>query len=463
MRMHRLSTRELAIFTYLLVDQKTNQCAVVDPVRNITPILKLIESEKLSITDILETHVHADFLSGARELKHHLKGKATIHCSGAAGQGWTPQYADRALQDRDEVDLGSVRIQAWHTPGHSPEHMSYIVFDGTRSKEHPCMALTGDFLLVDSAGRPDLLGEEAAKTLTKQLYLSIINVLPKLPDYLAIFPAHGSGSLCGKLIGGMDSSTLGYERLVNPLLQVDSEDSWMEKLLQNTPPLPSYFARMKQINLAGQTLLADLVPSRNMPPCEIAALDPHKTFLLDVRALEEFSKGFVTGSVNIPVAASFAKWAVEFIPPGSPIAVIGPSEEALQSALSTLRLVGLDQIIGYCLFKPQFTQQVEPLSTIPLAAPELVAGRKEQVCVVDVRTAVEWKNGHIANALHIELASLTQQLAFIPKNQPVYTVCEMGPRASIAASLLYKAGFKNVHSVQGGMQAWSQQKLPIQT
>ena len=290
MRMHRLYTPGLSIFTYLLIDEKTHQCAVVDPVKTSFP--HKISNEDLSITDIFETHVHADFLSGAKELKHRLKNQPVIHCSGMAGPDWVPAYADHLLTDRDEIGVGSVRIQAWHTPGHSPEHMSYIVFDDARDKTNPCVALTGDFIFVGSIGRPDLLGKEALHTLSKQLYHSIIHLLPQLPDYLEIFPGHGSGSLCGKKISGMESSTLGYERQVNPLLQARPESHWIKTLLANTPITPSYFSRMKKMNLEGPRLLADLEPPRKIQPEEFLSLNPQKTFILDARSPEEFSEGF---------------------------------------------------------------------------------------------------------------------------------------------------------------------------
>ncbi len=453
MRMHRLSIPGLSIFTYLLIDQETDRCAVVDPVRNIEPLLQLAAKEELQITDVFETHVHADFLSGAKELKHRLGNAVTLHCSGMGGPEWTPKYADKLLNDRDEVSLGTVRIQAWHTPGHSPEHVSYIIFDDLRDTEHPCAALTGDFLFVGSLGRPDLLGEESLKIMAKKLYHSVTKVLPELPDYLEIFPAHGAGSFCGKGIGGMNSSTLGYERQANPLLQQVNEIQWMEKLLEYPPRTPRYFARIKKLNVQGPQLLATMTPPRAMSIEEVAKLDVSTTQLLDVRGVEAFSAAFFTGSLNIPLAGSFAMWVAEFTLPEIPIVLIGSSDEEMTAALSLLRLIGLDQVVGYCLLAEQFGTG---LSTILLEEPEVVAKQMEEYLILDVRTSAEWANGHIPEAMHVELSVLPSSLKLIPREKPIYTMCAMGQRASIAASFLRKAGFEKVGNIRGGMTAWDE-------
>ena len=462
MRMRRLSIPGLSIFTYLLIDQKAGCCAVIDPVRDIGPLLQLVEQEELRITDVLETHVHADFLSGAKELKHHLGDAVTIHCSGMGGKAWIPKYADRVLKDREEVIVGTVRIQAWHTPGHSPEHLTYVIFDDSRDKEHPCAALTGDFLFVGSLGRPDLLGNEALETLSQQLYHSVTKVLPELPDYLEIFPAHGAGSFCGKGIGSMSSSTVGYERQANPLLHAAGEKIWTDKLLEKAPKTPRYFEHMKRLNVTGPPLLEDLAPPRLMQIQELLSLDRQEVQIVDVRSVEEFSAGFLPGAVNIPPSSSFAMWATEFILPEVPIALVAPDEETAKSTLSILHLIGLDHIMGYCIFTPaQVKLSKKQLFTISLAAPEFVAGYDS--CILDVRTAAEWESGHIADAIHIELTALPAQLPPIPKDQALYVICGMGQRASTAVSLLRRAGFDKANNIRGGMQAWSQAKLPIES
>jgi hydroxyacylglutathione hydrolase len=209
----------LAIYSYLVGDEKTKEAAVIDPTRDGDEYLRVSKTEGLRITHVVETHVHADFVSGAAELKERIGGAAQVHSSGLGGKDWIPPYADCVVKDGDEIVMGSIRLKAIHTPGHTPEHLSWAVYDQTRSKDTPWLILTGDFLFVGDVGRPDLLGEEARRTLAHQLYQSVFKVLPAFPDFTEIYPAHGAGSLCGKALGSRSSSTLGFEGRFNGALQ----------------------------------------------------------------------------------------------------------------------------------------------------------------------------------------------------------------------------------------------------
>jgi hydroxyacylglutathione hydrolase len=224
----------LAIASYMIGDERTKEVAVIDPTRDVDEYLRIARDEGLRITHVFETHVHADFVSGSAELKARLAegGTApTVHASGMGGKEWTPPYADHVVRDGDEVAIGSVRLKAVHTPGHTPEHVMWVVFDDTRSRDVPWLAFTGDFLFVGDVGRPDLLGEEARRQLAHQLYRSVFDVLPPLPEFAEVFPAHGAGSLCGKAIGSRRSSTIGFERRFNTSLKPAAEGEWTERLL----------------------------------------------------------------------------------------------------------------------------------------------------------------------------------------------------------------------------------------
>ena len=251
---HQRFVPGLAIYSYLVGDEKTKEAAVIDPTRDVDAFLEIAKREGLHIKHVLETHVHADFVSGSREMKDRLGDDVTIHASGMGGEDWTPSYADHVVQDGDEVVMGSVRLKAVHTPGHTLEHVSWALFDDSRSKDTPWLIFTGDFVFVGDVGRPDLLGEEARKELAHQLYRSVFGKLPPLPDFTEIFPGHGAGSLCGKAIGSRASSTLGYERRFNAALVEKPEEEWIADLMDQMPLSPPYFTRMKRINKEGPTV-----------------------------------------------------------------------------------------------------------------------------------------------------------------------------------------------------------------
>src|SRR5690606_9059127 len=241
----------LAIASYVVGNEETGEAVVVDPTRDIEEFISYAKDNDLHIRHILETHVHADFVSGARELKARLGDQPQVHCSGLGGKEWTPPYADHVAADGDEVKIGSVRLQAVHTPGHTPEHVSWALYDDSRSSETPWVLFTGDFLFVGDVGRPDLLGEEAKKQLAHQLYSSVFERLPAMPDITEIFPAHGAGSLCGKAISSRRSSTVGFERRYNSALKEKPEQQWVDDLMSDMPLAPPYFRRMKKVNSEG--------------------------------------------------------------------------------------------------------------------------------------------------------------------------------------------------------------------
>ena len=231
----------LAIASYMVGDEKAKQVAVIDPTRDVDEYVQIAKDEGLHITHILETHVHADYVSGSAELKSRLDGKPQVVVSGMGGKQWTPPYADQVVNDGDELTLGNIRLKAVHTPGHTPEHVTWALYDNTRSKDVPWLLFTGDFMFVGDVGRPDLLGPDEQKALAHQLYTSVFEKLNGVPDFTEIFPAHGSGSLCGKAIGSRRSSTLGFERKFNPALQPAAEAEWTDTLLQKHAPSSALF------------------------------------------------------------------------------------------------------------------------------------------------------------------------------------------------------------------------------
>jgi hydroxyacylglutathione hydrolase len=455
----------LAIASYMVGDEKKKTVAVIDPTRDVDEYIRVAKDEGLHITHVLETHVHADFVSGAAELKARLNGTPEIVVSGMGGKDWTPPYADRVVKDGDEVTLGSVRLKAMHTPGHTPEHVTWALYDDTRSKDTPWLLFTGDFVFVGDVGRPDLLGPDEQKALAHQLYTSLFERLGALPDFTEIFPAHGPGSLCGKAIGSRRSSTLGFERQFSAALQQRPEPEWTAALLQDMPLAPPYFRRMKQVNREGPKVFGPELPGqRRFSAKELHDRVCADCLVVDVRPKEAYASAHVPGSINIPLGQNLPSWAGWVLPYDKRLLIVPGDPSDMKEVVTHLVRVGLDNVEGYLDDgMDAWENQGFPISQLgSISAQELgkrlANGRKP--FVLDVRTETEWNAGHIDGALHIHGGLLKDRYRDVPKDRPVAVVCGTGYRGSIAASFLKSNGFTDVSNVLGGMTAWKAAGLP---
>lgn len=466
---HQRFVPGLAIASYIVGDEKTKEVAVIDATRDVEEFIEIAKREGLRIAHILETHVHADFVSGSAELKARLSGEPQIHASGLGGAQWTPPYADHVVKDGDEVCLGGVRLKAIHTPGHTPEHLSWALYDDTRSKQEPWLLFTGDFLFVGDVGRPDLLGEEARKGLASQLYQSVFQTVEPLPDFTEIFPGHGAGSLCGKAIGSRRSSTMGFERRFNGALQSASEEKWTETLLRGMPLAPPYFRRMKQVNSQGPKILGTELPGRQ----RFSSKDLHERLcenclVVDVRSKEAFAAAHIPGSVNIPLGPNLPTWAGWVLPYDRSLVIVADDTSDVPEVVTHLIRVGLDDIQGYLddgihAWEDHGYEisRLETLSVHDLAG--RLKSASEPPFVLDVRTDSEWESGHIDEAKHIHGGLLQEHFGEVPKDRPVAVICGSGYRGSIAASFLKREGYERVANVLGGMTAWKNASLPTVT
>jgi hydroxyacylglutathione hydrolase len=460
MLLHQRFIPGLAIASYLVGDERTGEAAVIDPTRDVEEYLAYARDNDLHIRHILETHVHADFVSGARELKARLKDQPVIHSSGMGGAEWTPPYADHVAKDGDEVQVGSMRLKAIHTPGHTPEHLSWALYDDTRSKETPWIIFTGDFLFVGDVGRPDLLGAEAQRQLAHQLYQSVFDRLPGVPDITEIFPAHGAGSLCGKAISSRRSSTVGFERKFNSVLTRKPEEQWIRELMADMPLAPPYFRRMKKMNQAGPAILGPELPDlRRWSVKEVHDRVCEKCLILDVRSKEAFAAAHIPDAINIPFGPQLPTWAGWVLPYDRPIQLIVDHAAQVPEVVTHLIRVGFDEVQGYV----QGGIDGWETSGYPLAKLETMSVHQlrdrlaqgtDRVTVLDVRTEKEWNAGHIDGAIHIHGGKLQERFADVPQSQPVAVICGSGYRASIAASFLKREGYADVTNVVGGMSAW---------
>jgi hydroxyacylglutathione hydrolase len=457
----------LAIVSHLIGDETTGEAAVVDPTRDVDEFIRLAADNGLRISHILETHVHADFVSGSKELKARLAGAPVIHCSGMGGDEWTATYADHTVKEGDEIRLGPVRLQAAHMPGHTPEHVCWAVFDDSRSREIPWLLFSGDFLFVGDVGRPDLLGEEAQKQLARQLYQSLFEKLDRIPDVTEILPAHGAGSLCGKAMSSRRSSTVGFERQFNPALKRKPEEQWVRDLMAGMPPAPPYFRRMKQVNKEGPEVLGtDTPPPARCAPREVERRLGQKGLVVDVRSKEAFAAAHIPASLNIPFGPMLPTWAGWVLPYDQPLLLVTESPAQVQAAATHLLRVGFDNLAGVLEggMEAWETAGLPLTSLATLSAQELgrrLRQKREDVVVLDVRTDAEWSAGHIEGARHIMLGKLPERLAEVPRNTPVVVVCASGYRGAIAGSLLRREGYPQVSNVVGGMRAWQAAGLPM--
>ncbi|MGK5594809.1 MAG: MBL fold metallo-hydrolase [Parachlamydiaceae bacterium] len=451
MILERFFYRDLAINTYLIADESSKVCAVIDPVRDVGQVVELIRELHLDLRYILETHVHADFASGAKELKAAFGNQPSIYCSVMGGTQWLPKYVDHPVRDGEEIHLGkTLLLKALHTPGHTPEHLVWLCY---QENAYPRCIFTGDLLFVGSVGRPDLLGENDFFAQASALYCSLFEKLARFPDEVEIFPAHGAGSFCGKAISHRPSSTLGYERQFNESLQKMDLSRWIESLKQDMPRAPKAYSKIKEINTGDPKLMKELFESSSI----ISTAEFMKKLFIDVRSPEAFAAKHLKNSINIPLKGAFSSWLEMVLQPEDVFSLIISSEDTLEPIKKMLAVAGLEKLEGYILWEDLVDGGPDMITTLPLISP----GHFQKRVIIDVRTPSEWRSGHIEGARHIELPALQGSLQELSKAGPIATICGSGYRSSIAASILKRAGFSDVANIQGGMQAWKEAKLPI--
>lgn len=451
MFLHQLFVKGLGHASYLLGDESVGVAAVIDPRRDVDAYLELARAEGLRITDILETHVHNDYVSGADELRRRTG--ATLRVSAKAGL----TRAHQPLHDGDVLRLGSLRIRVIATPGHTPDHLSFAVADLSRSDED-WVLFSGGALLVGTAARPDLLGGpgEAARAAGVE-FATLRDRIAPLPDWVELYPTHGAGSLCGSGIGGKRWSTIGYERRHNPALGQPDADAFRRYILAEQPTVPAYWRRMRPLNQAGATPLGELDAPRPMTPDQLEHAAGHDAVVVDARDPAAFATGHIPGALGIGLADSFGTWVGSMVPIDSQLILVLERPEDLDQAVVQLRRAGYDKIAGYLVGGfHAWRESGRPIASLETrTADELAAAVGEGgTRVLDVREASEWNSGHIAGALHIPGGALPGRVDDVPADRPLTVVCGSGYRSTVAASLLLRAGRENVSSLIGGMTAY---------
>jgi hydroxyacylglutathione hydrolase len=433
------------------------EAAVVDPRRDVDAYLEEAEREGLAIRHVIETHLHADFVSGHHELARRTGAKIYFGARARAA------FAHQAVRDGDEVRFGDVLLRFQETPGHTPESVCVLVFDRVAGDE-PRMVLTGDTLFIGDVGRPDLAGGQGSPAeLAGQLYDSLHTKLLTLPDSVAVYPGHGAGSLCGKNISSETSSTIGQQRRFNYAVQPMEREEFIRLVTTDLPEAPAYFARDAALNRRGPTSLSELQAPRALSPAEVDESHSAGAILLDTRTAAQYGTGHVAGSVHIGLSGQFASWAGTLLSPEAPIVLTAEDEEHVAEARTRLARVGLENVAGYLSGGIlAWHESGRPLASTEQIAVDELARRiasGEIAQLLDVRRPGEWTAGHIAEARHLPLHELASRACELEKNRPASLICASGYRSSIATSLLEQAGFKHVTNVVGGMNAWSSARL----
>jgi len=455
----RVYTPGLAQVAYLVADEAAKVAAVIDPRRDIDAYLEWAALRDLRIEAALETHVHADFVSGARELA--AATGATIYASRRGEQ----EFPYHPLDDGEEVAVGRLRLRAFWTPGHTPEHVGYLLIDPDSSPD-PIALFSGDVLFAGEIGRPDLLGPEQTQRLIEQLYDTVVNRLSQLPDDVIVYPGHTAGSPCGKKIGDAPQTTIGQEKRFNYAFQTRDKIEFVRTVMEGMPRPPAYYPLMKRVNKAGPILLRELRAGVGLSPNEVEALQAKGAVVIDARSPEAFGAGHVSGAVSVGLGSSFAIWAGWLTPYDRDLVLILDDDERFGEAQTELRRIGLDCVAGYlaggmAAWEASGRKVVAlPQMTVHEVANHL-ADPFNGLVVLDVRDAIEWAGGHIPGAVNCSAGEIAQGAeAPVPAAGHVAVICGTGYRSSVAASILQARGIPSVCNVTGGMGAWEAAGLP---
>jgi hydroxyacylglutathione hydrolase len=488
MLLRRFYDTPLAQASYLLGCQATGEAVVVDPNRDVEQYTRAAAAEGLRITYVTETHIHADFVSGARELARCTGARLLLSDEG--GADWRYGYPDAEdaahgvtatpLRDGDHVMVGNVRLDVEATPGHTPEHLTFLVTDAAAA-DRPVGAFTGDFIFVGDVGRPDLLEraagmrgtmESGARTLFQSL-----RRFERHADWLQLWPGHGAGSACGKALGAMPSTTLGYERLYNWGLATRDEDEFVRSVLAGQPEAPRYFARMKRVNRDGPRVLGGIPQPAHRPGVELADALARGAVVVDTRAAAAVAARHVPGTLNNPLGGAFLTWAGALLPddpelylivghgePGATPPTLTNGASPLAEAVRSLTMIGVDRVAGYFTAEALGAWMAAhgELARTPQMTSDELASRlaadavaRGELAVVDVRGRAEWEAGHLPGVPNIPLGALPDRLAELPRDRPVVLHCQGGSRSAIAASVLRAHGFQDVVNLEGGFRGWA--------
>jgi hydroxyacylglutathione hydrolase len=447
----------LSQYSYLVGCPASGRAVVIDPVRKLDQYVEAADAEGLRITDVTETHIHADFASGARALAQRTG--ATLHVSGEGGPDWQYAFASHAgvnvVGHGAVLAAGSIELKVLHTPGHTPEHLTFVVTDRAQSPE-PLGAFTGDFVFAGDVGRPDLLEKAAgqrgtADAAARRLFASIRSFAAN-PDHWLLWPGHGAGSACGKRLGGTPVTTLGYEKLTNWAFTTREEDAFVEAILSDQPDAPRYFGEMKRPNRLGAPRRRAKAELRRLGSAELQSLVVAHAEFIDLRS-DASTSGYLPGSILLSLTRQFLTYAGSVLRYGMPVYLVSDDGHDAAEGMEALALIGIDDVKGWV---PRATLDayeaegggLERMVTIAVA--EALERQARGHLLLDVRSTSEWRAGHMPNAVHAPLATMLDSVRDLDRDTPVSVYCQAGSRSRVAATALRRVGFTHVANVEGG-------------
>jgi len=448
--------KTLAQGSYLIGCQALGSAIVIDAKRDVDTYIEIAKKNQLRITHITETHIHADFLSGSRELAQ-LTG-AELLLSNAGPAEWQYDFEHTGLYDADRIKVGNIELQVLHTPGHTPESLSFIVYD-TPATPAPLLILTGDFVFVGDVGRPDLLekswGEQGSEQAGAVALFESLQKFKNLPPYLQVWPGHGAGSACGKSLGAVASSTVGYEVIRNWALQyANQQEDFVQELLANQPEVPRYFAQMKKRNKERRALLPFVPKQQHLKFEEFSKLYKAGMTIIDTRPKAEFAKSFLPNTIHIQNNNAFSTWAGWLLDYSQEFVIIAEAYH-MEDITRKLMRIGLDRMAGYITPTNLRSFDLPTAAQRLLSLDEMHANLDNpKVEILDVRNEKEYKEGHIRGAKNLFVGTILDHLDQINRKKQIIVYCQSGDRATLAQSLLYKAGFHKVWLYSGGIKEW---------
>ncbi len=472
MILKRFYNEKLAQASYLVGCPRCGESIVIDPNRDIAQYLDSAKAEGVKVTAVTETHIHADYLSGSRELA--AASGATLYLSDEGDSDWKYEFSNeenvKLVKDGDEIRAGSVRLNVVRTPGHTPEHISFVLVDEATLDE-PLGSFTGDFIFVGDVGRPDLLERAAGVSGTmelgaKSMFQSLKQFQSRYEGQLILWPGHGAGSACGKSLSGVPVTTLGYEAKANWAFKATQEQAFVESILMGQPDPPAYFKHMKRMNKSGPAILgAFKTLSHEQDAALLRWLDAGEV-IVDIRSVSEVAHGAIPGAYHIPLGKSFPNWAGWLLPFDRPIHLLANSAEQAAEAVYDLAMIGLDDVRGWVgtsaiRFYEESRGHAYVTSQISIQDAAKV-GHLPHTMVLDVRAKSEYDQGHIPGSTNIPLGHLEEQIASVPTNQLIIVHCAGGMRSMIAQSILRKHGAKQIRNMPGGFMEYAESGLPIE-
>ncbi|HEX6034151.1 MAG TPA: MBL fold metallo-hydrolase [Anaerolineales bacterium] len=445
---------------YLVGSHDTKKGILIDPLRDVDRYLHAAAERGIQVTHVLDTHLHADFVSGNRELAHQAGALIAASADSQLGFDYQP------LTEESVIDLGAFQIHVMTTPGHTPEHISFLLVEP--DSQTPSAVFSGGALIVGGAARTDLLSPELTQPLARQLYHTIHEKLLKLPDSVNVFPTHGSGSFCVAPVSKERTTTIGGERTSNTLALARSEEEFVQRALEGLPSYPMYYRYMREINQRGARILGGVPVLKPLSPAEVKALMDDGVVVLDVRHGKRFGAGHIPNSYGIRVDAPLTTWAGWLIPFGSRIMLVAESTEQIVEATRQLIRIGYDDLVGRLEGGIDAWAREYPVETIPsMNAKELRerledagAGSRAPV-LIDVRQRSEWDEGHIPGAIHFEGGRVAWEPLPFPHDRPLAIQCSSGNRSMSVSSVLRRRGYRNVIQVEGGITKWKMHGFPV--